>query len=400
MAEKKTIDMEQAYKLILFAAVNKDLHELTDAVYKLTGHPTLISNNDGIKLSQSPEHEIGDGDWDYLLREGRSSSRHFYKFYKKYSDPGKNKKFPLLIADGDESSRPQLISTLKYGDDILAFSAVLLDEEKASDDEIWLTTIFNKAAVSILTALEKSDAPSRQIISDIILKENASPESIRALSVQYRPPYMIVAASWTESSPDDIVSRSLVKELQLMDSSTLTIIEENTIILLCYDMDERKNNECLEKIFDKILQYPMHIGVSDKYTGLSDSHGYYEQARLSIKAGFAQEPQKKIYRYNEYSPMQIVSGFAEHYCRKPFIDPIVLDIKSHDKKNGSDYLKTLDVYLSHMMNVKSAAEELCIHPNSMHYRISRIEELFGIDFNDPRQIQTLILSIMLDSVQK
>ena len=98
--------------------------------------------------------------------------------------------------------------------------------------------------------------------------------------------------------------------------------------------------------------------------------------------------------------MQIVSGFAEHYCRKPFIDPIVLDIKSHDKKNGSDYLKTLDVYLSHMMNVKSAAEELCIHPNSMHYRISRIEELFGIDFNDPRQIQTLILSIMLDSVQK
>jgi len=399
MTDNKKIDMEQAYKLFFFATVHKDLHELTDAMYTLTGHPTLVSNNDGIKLSQSPDHEIGDKDWDYLLHEGRSSSRHFYKFYKKYSDPAKNKKFPLLIADGDESATPQLISALKYSGEIIAFSAMLLDGNQATDEERRLASLFETAAVSILTDLERSDAPSRQIIRDIILQSNASGESVRALTVQYRAPYIIVVADWNESSPEDVVSRSLVKELQLMDSSTLTIIEDNTIILLCYDMTAEKNNECLERIFDKISQYPMRIGISNEYDNLADSNGYYEQARLSIKAGSVCAPQEKIYRYSDYSPLQVTAGFAEHYAKEPFIDPIIRRMKAYDKKNGSDYLKTLEAYFSCVMNVREAADKLCIHPNSMHYRISRIEELFDIDFGDAKQIKTLLISMMLDPAQ-
>ena len=91
MTDNKKIDMEQAYKLFFFATVHKDLHELTDAMYTLTGHPTLVSNNDGIKLSQSPDHEIGDKDWDYLLHEGRSSSRQFLKFIKNIRSGEKQK---------------------------------------------------------------------------------------------------------------------------------------------------------------------------------------------------------------------------------------------------------------------------------------------------------------------
>ena len=57
-------------------------------------------------------------------------------------------------------------------------------------------------------------------------------------------------------------------------------------------------------------------------------------------------------------------------------------ITNYDNKNGTDYIKTLQSYITHNKNTAKISKELFIHRNTVNYRLKKIEELFALDFND------------------
>lgn len=64
-------------------------------------------------------------------------------------------------------------------------------------------------------------------------------------------------------------------------------------------------------------------------------------------------------------------------------DPRVDRILSYDDKNSSDMQFTLSTYLSSFGDVKKAAAQLDIHPNTLRYRIRRAEQIMGISLEEP-----------------
>ncbi len=57
-------------------------------------------------------------------------------------------------------------------------------------------------------------------------------------------------------------------------------------------------------------------------------------------------------------------------------------ITDYDNKNGTDYIKTLQAYITHNKNTAKISKELFIHRNTVNYRLNKIEELFALDLND------------------
>ena len=57
-------------------------------------------------------------------------------------------------------------------------------------------------------------------------------------------------------------------------------------------------------------------------------------------------------------------------------------ITDYDNKNGTDYIKTLQSYITHNKNTAMISNELFIHRNTVNYRLKKIEELFALDLND------------------
>lgn len=53
-----------------------------------------------------------------------------------------------------------------------------------------------------------------------------------------------------------------------------------------------------------------------------------------------------------------------------------------DQRDGTDHVASLAAYLNSGRNVAKAASALHVHKNSVYYRLSRIEELAGIDLSD------------------
>jgi DNA-binding PucR family transcriptional regulator len=53
-----------------------------------------------------------------------------------------------------------------------------------------------------------------------------------------------------------------------------------------------------------------------------------------------------------------------------------------DAQSGSDYVRTLDAYLSCDRHLERTAAALHVHPNTVRYRITKAQEKLGVDLHD------------------
>jgi GAF domain-containing protein len=57
-------------------------------------------------------------------------------------------------------------------------------------------------------------------------------------------------------------------------------------------------------------------------------------------------------------------------------------LRAHDESAGTNYVETLYEWLRHPGDPRAASKALRIHPNTLRYRMARISELAGVDFDD------------------
>ncbi|MEQ6900825.1 helix-turn-helix domain-containing protein [Nocardioides sp. YIM 152588] len=66
------------------------------------------------------------------------------------------------------------------------------------------------------------------------------------------------------------------------------------------------------------------------------------------------------------------------------VGPLAL-LLEYDERNDSGLAETLDAWLDALGDVRAAAAALFIHPNTLRYRLRRLEEVSGLDLADPEQ---------------
>ena len=72
--------------------------------------------------------------------------------------------------------------------------------------------------------------------------------------------------------------------------------------------------------------------------------------------------------------------------------PALKYLQEYDKKNKSDYYNTLRVFIINDRNLVRSADKLYIHRNTLVYRVNRIVGLTGIDLNNYKVKNHLLLS--------
>lgn len=73
--------------------------------------------------------------------------------------------------------------------------------------------------------------------------------------------------------------------------------------------------------------------------------------------------------------------------------PIAKTIIDYDARNGTDYKNTLALYIRTFKNIQVTADTLHVHRNTIHFRLQKMTELFGIDFDDYRLLHNIGFSL-------
>ncbi|MGE7877620.1 PucR family transcriptional regulator [Peribacillus muralis] len=119
------------------------------------------------------------------------------------------------------------------------------------------------------------------------------------------------------------------------------------------------------------------MGLSKVKKEIHNMKEGFSEAKMAIQLG----PRVKSTNINDYASIevenlinQIPKDVLTQYVLS-MIEPIIV----YDKENEGELLKTLETYLFSRGRIEDAARALFVHRNTVKFRLSRIEDLLGVD---------------------
>jgi sugar diacid utilization regulator len=134
------------------------------------------------------------------------------------------------------------------------------------------------------------------------------------------------------------------------------------------------------------------VGVSTVHADLVEVPAAYHEACLALQ----QLPSAGgVFALGELGAADylILRGGDDTAWR--LIPAAVRDFTGDDARQGGALSATVVAFVSSDMNVKLAAERLFVHPNTVHYRLSRIEERTGLSVRSLSDVLLLTIAIQL-----
>ena len=184
-------------------------------------------------------------------------------------------------------------------------------------------------------------------------------------------------------SADINMSGNNISEIIPVDSSMQNIQDTDTV-------SESDKKEVLAKIYKSLSEYLYSIssdiklvmGVGRAYEGIGDLQKSFTEASRCVILSEKMNMSGRVFWYEEMGIYNLFSELADKKVMQEFIDNTLGVIIEYDRNNNSNLLETLKAYLWNNNSLIHASEQLYTHRNTVKYRVQRISQLTGRDFDD------------------
>ncbi|WAH37103.1 PucR family transcriptional regulator [Alicyclobacillus dauci] len=127
----------------------------------------------------------------------------------------------------------------------------------------------------------------------------------------------------------------------------------------------------------------MRVAIGEARQDLRDVGQSYEEARRAMSVCKKVRPDLRVVHWSDIYVEDMLLTMGPHPTLDRLYTSLISPIHAYDLENGTDLLRTLDIYLQFGGNTKQVAAAMFIHRNSVHYRLERIQDILGRDLNDP-----------------
>lgn len=388
--QTETFQKEGALRLFQYLTTENSLDALMDMAFELLQNPIIYYDSLHNVVKHRESKTISNAGW---LREIELGHHDFSqvddKFYANLKVVTKTKDIMVNLFDGERCIGGSIMrrnsffgalgvlenyrqfrsydeKIIRYIADVIAVKNNELAAGSQKDDYTY---------ADLLRELLKGKIQSRQLLTELL-------HSRRWNVKKYNRIYVI-------SGESDAYMSYLQKYIQSMGQNKVIQYEENLVILA----EKEKPEESIFMDFPAMEQ--VVVGVSDIFDDLYYVKNYYRQAKKAIEYGSVLEQGKRKYYYTEYRFIDLVSKIKSTEEFYSFLHPVVLEISKYDREHHSHYFITLLTYLAHGKSIERSCTELELHKNTVQYRINKIKELFGIDFEDEEQLFDISLSLKM-----
>lgn len=168
--------------------------------------------------------------------------------------------------------------------------------------------------------------------------------------------------------------------------------KSNSIILLFGTDPEAKTTKIKQEInsfCNELLRYceyeyindKISIGIGRNYKNSNDLWKGYREASRAVECQ-RRSQNNRITHYDDLGIYRILSYEELQPELNQFYKEILEPLVKYDKEKGTELIETLNKYFECAGNLKKISEEMYTHYNTVIYRIQRIKEITGIDFEN------------------
>lgn len=119
----------------------------------------------------------------------------------------------------------------------------------------------------------------------------------------------------------------------------------------------------------------------DKYIiGISCIHNSLGELDISIKESKYALKYSEIYKndmtfFNTLGVSKILIPLIDDPWVQKYYNEMIMPLINYDRKNGTELLKTANIYIKNEGNIKATAKEMFQHSNTIRYRIDRVKKV-------------------------
>lgn len=142
-----------------------------------------------------------------------------------------------------------------------------------------------------------------------------------------------------------------------------------------------------------LYQSGVCCGVSYFFQDMRQLPMCEEQCRFTLQC--APGEKGHLYRCQEYA-FDYLKSLLSTRISQAVVHPALQQLKSYDASTKNALYATLKTYLDCSCNLVQASKILSLHRNSLLYRLHKIEEITGLQLDDPQVRTYLIVSYLID----
>ncbi len=186
-------------------------------------------------------------------------------------------------------------------------------------------------------------------------------------------------------------------------------VHDNALVLLVPDQSSVIFVDTQKIMLKTMAEYHLDVGISLVFSKMDEFYRAYQQARTvlewnhripdNLKKEISWDQrypmEHQIHRYSEIEFYEMMNKIKEPEKLADYIHPALYRLNKYDQRTGNELYHTLEVYLQCFHNNKETANILCIHRNSLAYRMEKIIEIGKADLNDPMTEFLLRMSFKL-----
>lgn len=186
---------------------------------------------------------------------------------------------------------------------------------------------------------------------------------------------------------------------------------QDQVIILLEDAEmrincDRKNyvvqivNHLEASLTSKWADVQINIGIGRWYQDTINLNKSYQEAKLALKFGkdwFGNN--RTVFHINDLGVVSLLIH-THNELLLDFSKEYLSSLIESDQENGTEYIKTLQVYFQYDEKINEVSELLFVHPNTLRKRLRRIEEITGLQLQDSDDLMTLTIAVRILSFVK
>jgi sugar diacid utilization regulator len=165
------------------------------------------------------------------------------------------------------------------------------------------------------------------------------------------------------------------------------------------DRAERLSGACLGRVRELLPRAMVTIGIGGRCGPPEQIATSYDEARRTVETARRMGRTGTVVAFDELGIHRLLLQVADPGQLRAFAHEVFGELSTHPRAAVAEYLATLGCYFRANNSPQRASRALHVHPNTVTYRVRRVEQITALDFTNYRdRLMAQVALEILDAV--
>ncbi|GIH26605.1 CdaR family transcriptional regulator [Acrocarpospora phusangensis] len=303
-----------------------------------------------------------------------------------------------------------IVAPILVGDTVPAYLVSLVPDSPGRDDDIHLMTAEHAATIcGVILARERViTSAGSQVRDDLIegLLSGSGRDNDEVVRWAHHLGFDAernhrVLSVLIEAPPGDGERSRLVAEraagatarlFVAQSPDAITTVRGREVIVVLNEpgapatgiQSEQLGALCVQRLGALFPDVGVSIGIGGVFREPAHIARSYEEARRTNEAIRRLGRRGAVVAFDNLGISRLLLQVPDPEALREFATDILGEVLKHEQEHHSKYVTTLKCYFQENNSLRRASERLHVHPNTITYRVRRVEEITGLDLENYR----------------